>query len=105
MSVKNRVSGVLNCSLPFTKLPTYADIVSAVCFEINNQNISKKSAIDSITKQVNELWQRAQISTVSKQRVKARITDYFEKYYSLYKANASSRTYNDKVESFKVKYD
>lgn len=79
-------------------------IVKAICFEISDRKITKKNAIYSITNQVNELWQRAEIPTVSKKRVKAKISEYFEKYYSLFKANSNSSAYIDKVKFFQVKY-
>lgn len=105
MSVKNRVLDIFDCPLPSTKLPTCADIVKAICFEISDSKISQKDAIDSVTKKVIELWQRAEIPIVSKQRIKAKISDYFAKYYALYKANSSRVAYNHQVQSFKVKND
>lgn len=100
MASKNKVFGVLDCSLPSTKLPTCEDIIKAVCFERSDKRVTVKDAIDSVTKQVIELWQRADISTVSKRRVNARISDYFEKYTKLCYANTNR---DSNHESFKVK--
>lgn len=104
MSMENRVFGVFDCELPSTKLPTSSDVIKAICFEIKDKKNPKLSAIDSVSKQVNELWQRAGIPTVSKQRVKAKVTDQYKKYYSVYESNRIRTTYNALVESFKVKY-
>lgn len=103
MSNINKVFSVINCALPSEKLPTSADIIKAICFEMDDQKIIKKDAIDIITNQVNKLWQRAEIATVSKQRVKAKIGDYFEKYVALCYTHSSRSTFDDKLEPFKVK--
>lgn len=101
MSSQNNIFGV-DCALPNTQLPTCADIIKAICFQTKNEKINKKEAIDSVTKQVNCLWQRSGISAVSSQRVKDKISVSFEKYRNLIHANSSRSTHNAKVESFKV---
>lgn len=105
MSLINRVFGDLNCALPSTKLPLCADVIKAICFEISEKKVSKKDAIDTVSKQIIELWQCAEIPMVSKQRVRAKISDQYEKYYSVFKSNPIRINHTDKVESFKVKHD
>lgn len=104
MSNQNKIFGV-DCELPNAQLPTCADIVKAICFQLKNEKINKKEAIDSVTGKVIGLWQRSGISAVSPQRVKCKISDFFERYRSLIHANVSRSTHIAKVESFKVSFE
>lgn len=101
-SKKLRILDETPSQIPSNKLPSNADIIKALFFEKQNANISKEASIKIVSNQVYELWHRAMIPIVSKQRLQEKLSDYYEEYSKLSKDKADRKSYDIRANNFKV---
>lgn len=92
-------------------LPTYDDVMKCYIFEkeILKQKTKKDQSVDEISRIISEklqvIWAKADIPTVSSNRIIAMIKAYHQKYRNIsksMKSRSSNQTFKEKCENFKV---
>lgn len=85
-----------------SKLPTNADVLKAVYFELENHNSSLKNAIKAVVDQIDELWKTTDIPIKCKKTIERRVNSYFEKFLKVSKSDKNHAASQVKQKSFKV---
>lgn len=97
-----RILSEFPCKLPSLQLPTKADILKAIFFEKQSNNISKEGAINIVLHQISEIWQSAHIPIVSISTIRQKLKKYFECYYKLSLCDSSRPKNQENKNVFKV---
>lgn len=103
-SNKLKILDEVAAQIPSNRLPTNADVIKAIYFEKDSATISKDDSIKIVLNQIDELWKRAAIPTVSKQRFKKKLITYFEEYSKISQDRTDRKSYDIKANNFKVTY-
>lgn len=101
-SKKLKILDEVSSQIPSNKLPTNADVIKAISFEKENANISKDDSIKIVLNQIDELWKRAMIPVVTKQRVKKKLSAYFDEYSKLCTSDPNRKSLDMAMHNFKV---
>lgn len=84
------------------KLPSNGDIIKAISFEKESAKISTNDAIKIVTSQMIELWKRAAIPIITKQRLNEKLVAYFDEYTKLHQSDDKRTSFDANLNKFKV---
>ena len=89
--------------LPKYVLPTKADVIKAIYYKHNFENVPYLVVIEKVASCLSTIWRQTEIPHVNEKTIKRRVNNFYEEYKNILKSNPNEKRYTTNANIFKVR--